>query len=193
MIKNIITIILLIICVNASAQNSINTIFKTLLILDRSIGLKSNDSINNTLIKEINENVILNVKELKSIDSPSFFLNFKIYSVDLEKQIFLSNEIPLVLNKNVCTNYIIAFNSERQVFYRLKGFKNNDFNSLIRDIVIHSDKIKSKEVVNELAKSNFEGIDFQCLYKAMNDLPNSHWKYPCLQICTNFVPSHISK
>jgi hypothetical protein len=157
--------------------------------------LEHKDSIKDDYIETLINNVHLEIDELKTTElSPVFFIDYKLYKFNVgTNKIHVKNNISIKINFGQCTEYIIAYNDVLQKYYRLKGFSSSDFNTLMSDIILHYDnKLTSKEVVKNLEFLNYEELDFKCLLKYSKDSPKNRWKYPCMTICKDGGPSHIS-
>ena len=179
--------------VNCYSQDNINDIFKSLLVLNGTITLKENNKIKDSELETLISNIDLEIDELKSNTfSSTFFYDYKVYRFNLDtNKISLKDNIPVIFNFGLCTEYILIYNQVLGRYYRIKGFKNNDFNSLLNDIILyHDEKIKVKQVIKELESLNYKEIDFKCLYEALKDSPKNRWKYHCLSICTDAKPAH---
>jgi hypothetical protein len=178
------------------SQNNINSVFKSLLVLNGTITLKENDSTKVSKIETLISNIDLDIEELKSEDFiPSFFYDYKVYKFNVDtNKITLKKDIPIIINFGLCTEYILIFNHSLNKYYRIKGFKNNDFNSFLDDLILYNqEKIKLKQILKDLQLLNFKDLDFNCLYEASKDSPNNRWKYPCMFICTDAKSSHLSR
>lgn len=178
------------------SQEKVDNIFKILLILDNAITFKTKDSNENPDIQSLVMNIDLKVKEIEnSLFKPIFFYNYKIYKFDvINDSIIVKNNLSTLSIFGECSEYIIILNEESQRYYRIKGFKQNDFSHLLNDIILHYDeKISEREVVKKLNLMEIKELDFNCMYQYLKDSPKNRWKYPCMSICTDGKPSHLNK
>jgi len=182
--------------VNSYSQREVTDIFKTLLILNQSICFDDEYKSKEFKIENLLENVDIEIEELKPKQIiPLYLLNFKLYIFDIEKNnIIFKNKIPIVFKYGVCTEYIVAYNEKTMQFYRMKGFKCNDFIFLLNDIFKESDKkVKIKEIIKELDSLNFDNLNFDCMYKALKDSSNNLKNYPCILSCMDPKYAHLSR
>ena len=177
---------------NVYSQNDINNVFKTMLILDGCI--KQEIKKQESDISLLNKNIQIEIDELISkriekIFYPYYFEDYQIFSFTVGKNKIISNE-TFYLNSSSCKTYILIFNIKNKRYYRVKGFNANDFNHLLADI-INSNRIEisEREIVQDLDDLKLDGLDFQCLYKALKDSPKKRMEYPCMATCT--APSVI--
>ncbi|WP_445455996.1 hypothetical protein [Flavobacterium sp. HNIBRBA15423] len=194
--KTIILFTIVIFSLKSYSQNEINFIFKTLLVLDNAISLKLDDSITALNKEMLLENISLEVNELNTnMLKPNFFDNYRIYRFNLQdNKIDYKSDVPIIFNISSCSEFAIIYNEKTEKYYRIKGFKSNDFNSLINDIILYYErKLRPNDIVKNLIYLNYQGLDFECMYNALKDSPNNIWKYECMKVCTNAKPSHSSR
>lgn len=184
--------------INLYSQNNVSTVFKTLLILDGCIKEDNQNNVNDTLL--LHKNIRIEIDEIysKKIDTvfyPSFFSNYKVFSFTIGvNKIDTNNDDSIYFSSSTCNKYIIIYNVKNNRFYRIKGFTANDFSFLLKDIIINNEnKIKEKDIVSQLDNLDLTDLDFGCIYKAINDIPTNINKYPCMNICTDAKPAHLSK
>ena len=74
-----------------------------------------------------------------------------------------------------------------QVFKKLNLLRVSKFRR------IKFNKLKEKNIIKELDGLDLDGLDFKCIYEALTDCPSRFDNYPCLNVCTDGKPSHLSK
>ena len=88
-----------------------------------------------------------------------------------------------------CKEYVVALSKDIGAFYRLKGFKINDFPSFIADL--RDDQYFKLESYKSFKKHfHVDNLDLGCLYKAFKDYGRDTEKYPCLSRCRDLMSTH---
>jgi hypothetical protein len=159
------------------------SIFKMQLFLDSKNIIK-----NDSLYKAFSDVVDLKLDTLKikgeynltkSALSPKYkFFQLKEHNYKKELN---EKELQLywIFGDKVCS---IAINQETGKSYRLLGFNTNDFLSFLSDFretykEKQGEKLSVKQFLKNYAVSE---IDFECLYKGLNNKEIDVKKYPCL-------------
>ena len=127
----------------------------------------------NSEVFQTNDSIIKNTDAFEIIELKSEgFKNFIFYKI-------IYTQIPNALK----FEYIMAYQIDKQRFYKLKGFINNDFYYIFK----FEARIDSKSPSNLLSKKNkkyflenhsVEELDLYCLIEHIKDKEN--WKIPCL-------------
>ncbi|MCC7522154.1 MAG: hypothetical protein IT220_11005 [Flavobacteriaceae bacterium] len=117
-----------------------------------------------------------------------YTLKFYRFSLGKNKIGFKSNSnTKIIFNSSSCNDYVIAFDYERQIGYRLKGFNGNDLLFLLRDVNKKSYKKESLKKTLSKFKSISNEIDLECIYKSLTKLD---FESDCLKECQNPLPAH---
>lgn len=114
--------------------------------------------------------------------------NAIVYKGESQKNGYLYTGIPI----NHCEGYTLAINRVTGRSYRLKGFRGNDFLTLLGDIKMdHKERMKGNKFLKAFRVDKFlkeykvDGIDFICLYKALNSFKKRN--AACLSKCDNIT------
>lgn len=138
-----------------------------------------------------NKNILYNtdlinieVDTLNNYNTDILFYRFKLGKNEVQS---LDESIEISFNSSSCNEYILAFNINSRISYRLKGFNGNDLLFLLRDINnLSSFKISSKKLL--LSLNNLDvGVDFIAIYKALIKLD---FEAECLKVCTDGKEAH---
>lgn len=195
--KKILNILLLLCCfVNSYSQKDVTITFQTLLILNSTITLEDQFESKESYLKILLENVDIEIEELKTKQFiPIYFSYYKVFRFDIVKnETIIKNNLPVVFKFGLCTEYVIVYNEDTKQYYRIKGFKSNDFGSLLNDIFKDGEeKLKVKEIIKELDLLSYDGLNFDCIYKALKDSPNNLKNYPCINSCMDPKSAHLSR
>lgn len=91
---------------------------------------------------------------------------------------------PFLLDN--CTELIVAVHKRGRSIYKLKGFRNNDFQNFIRALkFLNYPYVNSKK---QFVKNYFvEKLDLKCLYKVFSTYSIEKGKYKCLNNCSDGV------
>lgn len=190
LMKKIQVFILLLIVFNSGfAQLNVQSVFKSLLVIDGSIGMKSDYTLKKCLDLVLDDNIQLDIKELNSCVKEDYLNRYSLYLLDVEKDTVISNTNTLFYVKNSCTKYALVIDHITKTYYRIGGFKGNDLLQLLFKLKQSSGK-SYKNVIADLDECQNSEINFKCMFEGLNDSPKNLWKYPCLIPCTAFVISH---
>ena len=86
---------------------------------------------------------------------------------------------------NECDEYIICIDKVSGLSYRLKGFRGNDFFSLMMEIkrqyrALYKENLDDKDF---FSLYKVEGLDFRCIYEGLKSFNFQSDKYECLKPC----------
>jgi hypothetical protein len=89
----------------------------------------------------------------------------------------------IIIPQELEHEYIVAFQTDNNKYFRIKGFVNNDFYYLFKfetriDSESPTNLITKKSKKNFLKNHYIEEIDLDCLVKYINS--KEHWSIPCL-------------
>ncbi len=179
-------------CVSSHVKNkvSIENIFKLNLFIEEAF--------------EIEKNGIISPPTLSDLDD----ISFKIDTVISSSHIFISSISDIILFKTNlinkvkedkftllfqggnCLKYYIALDKTNGKFFRLYGFKTNDFLNLLRELRNKSGHKNEKALINDFSQTYGEDLDFNCIYNGLRSKSYDECTYPCLKVCTDGMPAH---
>ena len=118
--------------------------------------------------------------------SDNYFLLIESGTKDLDTTFLLEKKAELKQNLVYWNcDYILAYNCRTNLYYKLKGFRNNDFKSFINDMIrtdnIIDLSIEDKEIFTSLYF--IEDIDLSCLWEYYFGKINKNKNYNCVKSC----------
>lgn len=180
-----------------SAQADVEFIFKQFLFLENNSiqGSTNRDSLFSSYSKLIS-------LKIDTINTNYFGIKSQFYSLklyDKENNTFIKNVIhkrslsldetkyyTIPVNKYI-GHYVVAIIPKTGVVYRLAGFSVNDFWGYLNDFKEQYKALTKKRLSDKKFLKVFQvnELDFNCLFKGLDDSDFSRKIYPCFMRCSD--------
>ena len=186
---------------NAQKTSDVKFLFKTWLFLEH-VNTESREAILFPVKDSALFSLWQNAIELKldTLKKTGFSKDYIFVSISLKKLDIPLKDFPIVYKQwkmidyldmpvDSCGAYVLCVNKRAGISYRLRGFRENDFLGLYRDIRgdFEGRTTKRLSIRRFLKQYTVNDLDFECLYEGLTSNKVNLKEFPCLQRCANDV------